>query len=61
MSDHSKEMGAQHAEEGFVPSPGEYKQNKPTFGQKVKRHYKKYWWVHVIATIVITLVITLPL
>ena len=31
-----------------------------TFGQKVKRHYRKYWWLHLIIFIVVTLVITLP-
>jgi cytoskeletal protein RodZ len=63
MSGHSngKEMPAQHAEERFVPLPEEYTQNKRTFGQKVKRHCGKYWWVHVIITIIITLVSTLCL
>ena len=34
---------------------------KRTFGQKVKQHYRKWWWVHVIITIILVLVITLPL
>ena len=34
---------------------------KPTFKQKLKRHYRRFWWLHVLIFIAITLIITLPL
>ena len=33
---------------------------KPGFGQKLKRHYKRFWWVHLIILIIVVLVVTLP-
>ncbi|KAL4915755.1 hypothetical protein BDW62DRAFT_119781 [Aspergillus aurantiobrunneus] len=34
---------------------------KPTFWARVKAHFKKWWWAHLIAFVVIVLVIALPL
>ncbi|KAL4749066.1 hypothetical protein BDW72DRAFT_142221 [Aspergillus terricola var. indicus] len=33
---------------------------KPSFGARVKAHYKKWWWVHLIVFIVVLLVVVLP-
>jgi cytoskeletal protein RodZ len=33
---------------------------KPAFGQKVKRHCHRFWWLHVIIFVVVVLVVTLP-
>lgn len=33
---------------------------KPTIGQRIKTHYKRWWWVHVIIVIIVVLVVTLP-
>lgn len=34
---------------------------KPSFLARVKAHFKKWWWAHLIALAVIVLVIALPL
>lgn len=34
---------------------------KPTFGQKLKRHCARFWWVHLIILIIIVLVVVLPM
>jgi len=34
---------------------------KPTFGQKVKRHCARFWWLHVIIFIICFLIVTLCL
>jgi len=34
---------------------------KPTFGQKVKRHCARFWWLHLLIFAACTLIITLPL
>lgn len=34
---------------------------KPTFGQKLKRHCARFWWVHVIIFIILALVTVLPI
>lgn len=34
---------------------------KPTFGQKLKRHCARFWWVHVIIFIIVVLVVVLPM
>lgn len=34
--------------------------SKPSFGTRVKNHFKRFWWAHVIAFIVIVLVVVLP-
>jgi hypothetical protein len=33
---------------------------KQSFGQRLKNHYKRFWWVHVIVFIIVFLVILLP-
>ncbi|KAL4982827.1 hypothetical protein BDW68DRAFT_170119 [Aspergillus falconensis] len=33
---------------------------KPSFGARVKAHFKKWWWAHLIAFIVVLLVVVLP-
>ncbi|KAL4802734.1 hypothetical protein BDV18DRAFT_163693 [Aspergillus unguis] len=33
---------------------------KPTFWARVKAHFKKWWWAHLIAFIVVVLVVVLP-
>lgn len=33
---------------------------KPSFGQKLKRHYKRFWWVHLIILVIVVLIVTLP-
>ncbi|KAL4929282.1 DUF3712 domain-containing protein [Aspergillus undulatus] len=33
---------------------------KPTFWARVKAHYKKWWWAHLIALIIVVLVVVLP-
>ncbi|KAL4944021.1 hypothetical protein BDV06DRAFT_120198 [Aspergillus oleicola] len=33
---------------------------KPTFWARVKAHYRKWWWAHLIALIVVVLVVVLP-
>ena len=35
--------------------------SNPGFVAKAKAHYKKWWWLHVIITICVTLLITLPM
>ncbi|KAL4884364.1 hypothetical protein BJY04DRAFT_7314 [Aspergillus karnatakaensis] len=35
--------------------------SKPTFWTKVKAHFKKWWWAHLIAFCAIVLIIALPL
>ncbi|RJE22195.1 hypothetical protein PHISCL_05481 [Aspergillus sclerotialis] len=34
--------------------------SKPSFGTRVKNHFRRFWWAHLIAFIVIVLVIVLP-
>ncbi|KAI9758672.1 MAG: Na+ ATPase [Chaenotheca gracillima] len=34
---------------------------RPGFGTRLMRHYKKFWWLHLIIFIAIFLIITLPL
>ncbi|KAF2754267.1 hypothetical protein EJ05DRAFT_541354 [Pseudovirgaria hyperparasitica] len=34
---------------------------KPSFGQKAKRHCAKWWWVHVLVWIAIILIVVLPI
>ncbi|KAL3462810.1 hypothetical protein BJX64DRAFT_288022 [Aspergillus heterothallicus] len=41
--------------QSIAPSP------KPPFKERLITHYKRFWWVHLIALTVVTLVITLPL
>lgn len=33
---------------------------KPTFGQKLKRHCGRFWWIHLIIFIIVVLVVVLP-
>ncbi|KAI9757284.1 MAG: hypothetical protein M1835_000660 [Candelina submexicana] len=34
---------------------------KPSLGSRVKAHYKKFWWLHLLILIAVTLIIVLPL
>ena len=34
---------------------------KPGFGARLKAHYKKFWWLHLLIFIACTLIIVLPL
>lgn len=34
---------------------------RPTRGQKVKAHFKKFWWAYLIGLIVVVLVVLLPM
>lgn len=34
---------------------------KPTRGQKVKAHFKKLWWLHLIGFVVVVLMVVLPM
>lgn len=56
MSDFNdgKAYGQSHVEELGTPK-------KPGFGARLKAHYKKYWWLHLIIFIICALVIILPL
>ena len=56
MSDYNdgKAYGQTHVEELGTPK-------KPGFGARLKAHYRKYWWLHLIIVIVCSLVIILPL
>ena len=44
------------ADGGVIPSTPK----KPSFGARVKAHYRRFWWAHVIGTIIVVLVVTLP-
>ncbi|KAK2765437.1 hypothetical protein FQN54_008286 [Arachnomyces sp. PD_36] len=33
---------------------------KPSFGSRVKAHFKRFWWLHIIIFIIVFLVILLP-
>lgn len=33
---------------------------KPSFWARVKAHYRRFWWAHVIGTIIVVLIVTLP-
>lgn len=47
--------------ENFVEHEGDKTYGKkPTFGQKLKRHCTRFWWVHLIVLIICVLVVTLP-
>ncbi|KAI2793271.1 hypothetical protein POX_b03324 [Penicillium oxalicum] len=43
-----------------VESPTGSSMAKPSFGARLKAHFKKWWWVHLIIFIVVVLVIVLP-
>ncbi|KAL2846487.1 hypothetical protein BJX68DRAFT_268577 [Aspergillus pseudodeflectus] len=43
------------------PTPSTAPSTKPPFRSRVVAHYKRWWWVHLLVTTVVTLVITLPL
>ena len=34
---------------------------RPMRGQQVKKHYRKWWWLHLLIMIAIVLIVTLPL
>ena len=56
-----KTMPVNHNEDkGFEPAAGSDGQ-KSTFGTGIKRHYKRFWWVHITILIIVVLVVTLPL
>ncbi|OGM45567.1 hypothetical protein ABOM_006463 [Aspergillus bombycis] len=42
---------------GMVASPAA---TKPSFKSRVAAHFKKWWWAHLIAFVVVVLVVTLP-
>lgn len=44
------------ASEMVIPSTP----SKPKFGTRVKNHFRRFWWAHVIAFIAIVLVVVLP-
>ncbi|KAB8265607.1 hypothetical protein BDV32DRAFT_34130 [Aspergillus pseudonomiae] len=44
-------------EVGMVASPAA---TKPSFKSRVAAHFKKWWWAHLIAFIVVVLVVALP-
>jgi uncharacterized membrane protein YdfJ with MMPL/SSD domain len=50
-----EKVGAEHVE-GTEP-----RYAKPAFGQKIKRHYKRWWWVHLIIFCAGVLIIALCL
>jgi len=55
MSDHEGKMYAQtHVEEVGMG-------RKPGLGVRLKAHYKKFWWLHLMIFIACTLIIVLPL
>jgi hypothetical protein len=35
--------------------------SRPTFAQRLKTHYKRWWWLHTLIFIMVVLVVTLPL
>ncbi|KAL2787511.1 hypothetical protein BJX66DRAFT_353335 [Aspergillus keveii] len=43
------------------PAPSTAPPAKPPFKARLIAHYKRWWWVHLLVTTVVTLVITLPL
>ncbi|KAI9835190.1 MAG: hypothetical protein M1819_002560 [Sarea resinae] len=49
-------QGSQHIEDASPDRKG-----KRTFGANLKNHFKRFWWVHVIVTIVVTLCLVLPI
>ncbi len=44
----------------YVEEVGEVNR-KPTFGQKLKAHLRKWWWAHLIFFIASTLILVLCL
>lgn len=34
---------------------------KASFGTRMKHHFKRFWWLHLIVFIIVVLVIALPL
>ena len=50
-----EKAGAEHVEGADV------RYIKPTFGQKIKRHYIRWWWVHLIVFCAGVLIIALCL
>ncbi|KAJ0422723.1 hypothetical protein BJY00DRAFT_310737 [Aspergillus carlsbadensis] len=43
------------------PAPSTATYTKPPFKARVVAHYKRWWWVHLLVTTVVALVITLPI
>jgi len=50
----AKETGTTHVEDDGVTK-------KTTFGQKLKRHCSRFWWLHALVLIAVVLVIVLPM
>ncbi|KAI9695299.1 MAG: hypothetical protein M1820_008706 [Bogoriella megaspora] len=52
---------AQHVEDGAANGSDMSPVEKPTFGQRLINHYRRFWWLHLIILIIVVLVVTLPL
>jgi hypothetical protein len=59
MNPSSKESDVEQ-HEGTKGVNGTQYGTKPTFGQKLKRHCARFWWIHVIILIIVVLVVVLP-
>ncbi|CAF9913769.1 MAG: hypothetical protein HETSPECPRED_001655 [Heterodermia speciosa] len=57
MSDYGGKAG----DSSHIEEIGTGQKPKPTFGTKLKRHYKRFWWLHLIFFICFTLIIVLCL
>ena len=53
----TEEVGSNASSPSFNASSG---QQKPSFGSRVKAHFKKWWWLHLIIFIIVLLIIVLP-
>lgn len=54
MSDKGSKIEQLESSRGGVTGPGGYSQAAPlTRGQKIKRHFKKWWWLHLLAIVCI--------
>jgi hypothetical protein len=62
----SKSNSTMSSSEGKVPHTDYVEEvgevnRKPTFGQKLKAHLRKWWWAHLIFFIASTLILVLCL
>lgn len=61
MASRQAKSNAETYENAPLTGGGYGNQGRLTFGQKVKNHYKRFWWLHLALFIIIGLLITLLL
>ena len=49
----ARSMSEQGSNNALPPRP------KATFGQRLKAHFRKWWWAHLLAFVAITLIVVL--